>query len=353
MINRVEEEAFPLIMSESRPHEKERQLTDIIQATLAGIALVLLSPLFACIFLVVKFTSPGPLLYRGARIGKDGKIFYINKFRTLQVDAEKRIGARLLNEKDKDLYTPIGRFLKKSKLDELPQLWNVLKGDMCFVGPRPIRPIFLRQSLTEIPGYADRFRVRPGMTGLAQTRGSYFTHPRNKLRYERLYIQHRSWLLDLKIIAHTLLKICHRLMSLSFLLLALFLFVSFTPAAVLSSFYLSVGGLTFYLVHASIALCGVWLLGRQLPSERLSLYATPLYLPMSAFFLCSLITAYFSFDGAQALRGAVYYLVTGFLFALSIANSHVTRRFIRSALTVVAATAMVLSAIGLFETPCF
>jgi lipopolysaccharide/colanic/teichoic acid biosynthesis glycosyltransferase len=353
MINRVKEDAFPIVFQASEQQEKESQFTDLLQVMLAGIALILLSPLFVCVFLALRFTSPGPLLYRGARVGKDGRIFYINKFRTLQVNAEKQIGARLLNEKDTDLYTPLGRFLKKSKLDELPQLWNVFRGDMCFVGPRPIRPIFLQQSLAEIPGYADRFRVKPGMTGLAQTRGTYFTHPRNKLRYERLYIKHRSWLLDLKIIAHTLLKIFHRWMSLGFLLLALFLFVSFTPAAVLSSFYLSVGGIRFNLVHAGIVLCGVWLLGRQLPSERLSLYTTPLYLPMGVFLLCSLVTAYFSFDGVQALRGSAYYLVTGFLFALSIANSKVTRHFISSAITIVATTAVALSAIGLLKLLVF
>lgn len=353
MINRVKEEPFPLLISERKWQERERLSTDIVQVLLAGIALVLLSPLFVCISFAVKLTSRGPLLYRGARVGKDGKVFYINKFRTLQADAEKKIGARLLNEKDTDLYTPIGRFLKKSKLDELPQLWNVLRGDMCFVGPRPIRPIFLQQSLAEIPGYAERFGVKPGMTGLAQTRGTYFTHPRNKLRYERLYIKHRSWALDLKIIAHTLLKIFHRGMSFGFLLLALFLFVSFTPAAILSSFYFSMGEVRFNIVHAGIALCGVWLLGRQLPSERLALYAAPLYLPMSIFFFCSLIAAYFSFDVIQALRGAVYYLVTGFLFALSIVNSKVTRRFISSAMSVVAMAAVVISAIGLLKLLVF
>jgi lipopolysaccharide/colanic/teichoic acid biosynthesis glycosyltransferase len=305
--------------------------------------------LFLVLAAAVKLTSSGPIFYRGARVGKDGRIFSIYKFRTLQDGAEKKIGARLLNEKDQDLYTPIGRFLKRSKLDELPQLLNILKGDMNFVGPRPIRPIFLRQLLEEIPGYGERFCVKPGMTGLAQTQGSYFTHPRDKLRYERLYIRHRSLALDAKIISHTLLKTCHRYLSLGFLLLVLFLFLSFTPATLLSSFYFSVWNIRFNAVHALIALGGVWVLGRQLPSERLSLYRSSLYFPMGLFLLCSLISALFSFDTVQALRGTAYYFVTGFLIALGIVNSKLTHGFVHRAVKVVAATAVIISALGLLK----
>jgi lipopolysaccharide/colanic/teichoic acid biosynthesis glycosyltransferase len=349
MADHLQEEVLPAAFSKGTQQTEEPQLTDIVQATLAGLALVFLSPLFLLLALAVRLTSPGPMLYRGARVGKDGKIFFIYKFRTLLDGAEKKIGARLLNEKDGDLYTPIGRFLKRSKLDELPQLLNVLKGDMCFVGPRPIRPIFLQQFLAEIPSYGERFRTKPGMTGLAQARGGYFTHPRNKLRYERIYIQHRSLLFDGKIILHTLLKICHRWLSLGFLLLALFLFVSFTPAALLSSFYVSVAGTRFNVIYGVMVLCGAWLLGRQLPSERLSVYRSPVYLPMGFFLLCSLTAAIFSPDPIQALRGAGYYVVTGFLITLGIVNSQITRGFVRRATNVVALTAVVISAIGLVK----
>jgi lipopolysaccharide/colanic/teichoic acid biosynthesis glycosyltransferase len=140
------------------------------QILVSGLGLVLLLPVSLAIAGLIKITSRGPVLYRGQRIGREMRPFTIFKFRTLLVDAEKRIGARLLTPGD-PLYTPIGRFLKRTKLDEIPQLVNVLRGDMNLVGPRPIRPIFLATSLKEIESYGLRFVVRPGMTGLAQLRG--------------------------------------------------------------------------------------------------------------------------------------------------------------------------------------
>jgi lipopolysaccharide/colanic/teichoic acid biosynthesis glycosyltransferase len=181
-------------------------LSNMMQYGFAAIGLVLLAPLFLAIALLIKLTSPGPILYRGLRVGKDARIFIIYKFRTLQVGAEEKIGARLLNERD-TYYTCLGKFLKRAKLDELPQLVNVLKGEMNIVGPRPIRPIFLEQLCDDIPHYPIRFAVKPGMTGLAQVRGGYFTHPRDKLRYDLLYIRNRSLLLDLKLIALTFVGI--------------------------------------------------------------------------------------------------------------------------------------------------
>ena len=179
------------------------RVSDIIQYGFAAIGLVLMAPLFLVISLLIKLTSQGPILYRGLRVGKDGRIFTIYKFRTLQVGAEEKIGARLLTDCDA-YYTPIGKFLKRTKFDELPQLVNVLKGEMNLVGPRPVRPIFFEKLCGDIPRYPIRFAVKPGMTGLAQVRGGYFTDPRDKLRYELLYIKNRSPLLDLKLIALTL-----------------------------------------------------------------------------------------------------------------------------------------------------
>ena len=147
------------------------------------------------IAIAIKLTSRGPILYRGTRIGRGLAPFTIYKFRTLLADAERRIGARLVTPDD-PLFTPIGRFLRKYKLDEIPQLLNVVKGDMNMVGPRPVRPIFLATSVQDIPRYLERFRVRPGMTGLAQLRGGYFTHPRDKLRYDRIYLRRRGFWLD-------------------------------------------------------------------------------------------------------------------------------------------------------------
>ncbi|MGH8064693.1 MAG: sugar transferase [Candidatus Entotheonellia bacterium] len=182
---------------------KADRVSDIMQYGFAAIGLVLMAPLFLVISLLIKLTSQGPILYRGLRVGKAGRIFTIYKFRTLQVGAEEKIGARLLTDRDV-YYTPIGKFLKCTKFDELPQLVNVLKGEMNLVGPRPVRPIFFEKLCGDIPRYPIRFAVKPGMTGLAQVRGGYFTDPRDKLRYELLYIKNRSPLLDLKLIALTL-----------------------------------------------------------------------------------------------------------------------------------------------------
>jgi lipopolysaccharide/colanic/teichoic acid biosynthesis glycosyltransferase len=182
---------------------RPNRASDIMQYGFAAIGLVVMVPLFLVIGLLIKLTSQGPILYRGLRVGKDGRTFTIYKFRTLQIGAEEKIGARLLTERDA-YYTCIGKFLKRTKFDELPQLANVLKGEMNLVGPRPIRPIFLEKLCCDIPRYPIRFAVKPGMTGLAQVRGGYFTEPKDKLRYELIYIKNRSLLLDLRLIALTL-----------------------------------------------------------------------------------------------------------------------------------------------------
>lgn len=327
------------------------KLADIVHAGLAMLVLLCLAPLLSLVALLVKLTSSGPVFYRGLRVGKDRRTFTIYKFRTLVEGAEAKIGARLLDDAD-DYYTPIGRFLKRTKLDEWPQLWNVFRGDMRLVGPRPVRPIFVEKFLAEIPHYGERFRMKPGITGLAQLRGGYFTHPRDKLRYELRYIRHRSLLLDLKILLLTAIKLCHRWLSLGLLFFALFLFVSFIPASLLSAFYVTLWGVRFNIVHALIGLMVIlagWFLIRRLPHNRLSLYHTSLYLPMGLFILFSCAAAWFSVDPIQALRGAGYYGVTGFLIALWIVNSNVTRRFVRQAMSVVAATAVVISAIGVLK----
>ena len=332
MPERLYEESLLLVADEREQllgREKREKLVDVVQACLAGLAFLCLLPLLSLVALAVKLTSPGPVLYRGMRVGKGGRVFTIYKFRTLDEGAERDIGARLLEEHD-HYYTPIGRFLKRTKLDEWPQLWNVMKGDMRFIGPRPVRPIFLDQFTAEIPHYGERFRVKPGITGLAQLRGGYYTRPQDKLRYELLYIRHYSVLFDLKILLLTLVKLFHRWLSLGALFLALFLFVSFTPASLLSSSYLTVWGIRFNVVHVLIGLtviCGGWFLSRRLPHHRLSLYRLPLYLPMGVFIVFSFAAAVFSPDPGQALRGAAYYGVTGFLIALAIANSQITLRF--------------------------
>jgi lipopolysaccharide/colanic/teichoic acid biosynthesis glycosyltransferase len=162
--------------------------------------LIVFAPLAVLIFLLIKITSPGPLLYKQDRVGKDGKVFTLYKFRTMVKDAEKRVGPTLASRDDPRI-TKIGRLLRTTRLDELPQLYNVLRGDMSLVGPRPERPHFvkLHKSLREL-----RLTVRPGITGLAQIRNFYDLKPRHKIKYDYLYIQQRSLLLNLYALAKTI-----------------------------------------------------------------------------------------------------------------------------------------------------
>ncbi|WP_286677878.1 sugar transferase, partial [Candidatus Aquicultor secundus] len=118
-------------------------------------------------------------------------------------DAEARTGPVLATEKD-DRITPIGRVLRKARIDEVPQLINILRGEMSFVGPRPERPFFVEQFKKEIPGYTERFKVKPGVTGLAQINGGYATNARNKLKYDLIYIYHQSFFLDIQIVLKTI-----------------------------------------------------------------------------------------------------------------------------------------------------
>ena len=143
----------------------------IMQSGLAVMSLVLLAPLFVIICLLIKFTSQGPMLYRRLRVGNNGRIFTIYKFRTLHVGAEQKAGSQLLTDSDAS-YTCIGKFLKRTKLDELPQLMNVLKGEMNLVGLRPTRPIFLEQLCDEQlcdhnPRYPIHFALKPRMADVA------------------------------------------------------------------------------------------------------------------------------------------------------------------------------------------
>ncbi|MHC4109876.1 MAG: sugar transferase [Planctomycetota bacterium] len=150
--------------------------------------------------LLIKSTSSGPVLYKQKRVGKDGKVFTLYKFRTMVKDAEERVGPVLASRGDPRI-TKVGTFLRTTRLDELPQLYNVLRGDMSLVGPRPERPHFvkLHKSLREL-----RLTVRPGITGLAQIRNFYDLKPRHKIKYDYLYIQQRSLLLNLYTLAKTI-----------------------------------------------------------------------------------------------------------------------------------------------------
>jgi len=160
----------------------------------------------AVVALAIRVTSPGPVLYSQKRVGKDGVPFTIYKFRSMRVDAEALSGAVWSTEGDPRV-TKVGRFLRRSRLDEIPQLWNVLVGDMSFVGPRPERPEFIAQLSTEIPFYGQRHAVRPGVTGWAQVRhhyGASVDDAQEKLQYDLFYIKHLSTAFDLFIVLETI-----------------------------------------------------------------------------------------------------------------------------------------------------
>lgn len=152
---------------------------------------------------LVKLTSPGPALYSQIRVGYLGKQFKIVKFRTMGVDAEINSGAVFASKGDSRV-TRLGRVLRATRADELPQLWNILKGDMSFVGPRPERPVFVSEFGNRIEGYNERHSVKPGVTGLAQVSGSYSTSAEVKLKYDLAYISNQNVLFDLQILFRTL-----------------------------------------------------------------------------------------------------------------------------------------------------
>jgi exopolysaccharide biosynthesis polyprenyl glycosylphosphotransferase len=159
-------------------------------------------PLWLLIALAVKLTSRGPVFYKQVRVGKGMREYTMYKFRTMVRGAEEETGPVLSPRRDARV-TLLGRFLRRTHLDEIPQLLNILLGHMSFVGPRPERPEFVKRYLRDIVGYEERFAVRPGLTGLAQVSGKYATSPENKLKFDLLYIQNQSIFLDLKIILKT------------------------------------------------------------------------------------------------------------------------------------------------------
>jgi len=161
---------------------------------------ILSLPLILAVALLVKLTSRGPVLYRQERVGKDGKVFTLYKFRTMVNNAERHLGPVLAVQGDNRV-TPIGRVLRRIRLDELPQLYNILRGEMSLVGPRPERPYFVARHKV-LQGL--RLSVKPGLTGLAQVRGVYDLKPTHKAKYDYLYIQRRSLLLNVYIVLLTI-----------------------------------------------------------------------------------------------------------------------------------------------------
>ena len=179
---------------ESPVRSRDRVLR-LLDVALSALFLLVALPVSLVLLLVLLATSGRPLLYRGERVGRGGHIFTMYKFRTLKADAEQRLGPYLGEElvrRTQDEFTPLGKWLKATQLDEIPQFLNVLRGDMSLVGPRPIRPVFFEELARELPAYWQRLTVRPGLTGLAQVRRGYETSMAEKLAHDLEWIADRS-----------------------------------------------------------------------------------------------------------------------------------------------------------------
>jgi sugar transferase (PEP-CTERM system associated) len=177
----------------------------IVDILVAFVGLVLALPILAVLAIAVKLTSAGPVLYRQARVGQHGRIFHVYKLRSMRVDAEAGTGAVWAQRNDNRV-TAIGHWMRRTRLDEIPQLWNVLLGNMSFVGPRPERPEFVRLLTERIPFYVQRHVVKPGLTGWAQVRYTYGASVEDaveKLQYDLYYIKNLSIPFDLFIIFET------------------------------------------------------------------------------------------------------------------------------------------------------
>ena len=168
---------------------------------LSLLAIIVTSPFMAIAALAIWSYDRGPVLYKQVRLTKDGRTFEILKLRSMIVDAEKG-GARLAGEHD-DRITPVGRIIRAIRFDELPQIFNILKGDMSIVGPRPERPEIAAQYEQEMPAFSLRLQVKAGLTGMAQVYGKYNTEPRDKLKMDLMYINDMSLMQDLKLIFAT------------------------------------------------------------------------------------------------------------------------------------------------------
>jgi lipopolysaccharide/colanic/teichoic acid biosynthesis glycosyltransferase len=184
-----------------------------LDVAISGSSLLLLAPAAALIAVAVRVSSGTPVLYRGARVGRGGEVFTMLKFRTLVPDAEQRLGPYWGAELDGRTgaeTTGLGRWLRASQLDEVPQLWNVLRGDMSIVGPRPIRPAFFEELCREIPQYWQRLVVRPGLTGFAQTRMGREPSWAEKLAHDLEYVADRSIRLYLRVVAATAVRVARQ-----------------------------------------------------------------------------------------------------------------------------------------------
>jgi sugar transferase (PEP-CTERM system associated) len=195
-----------LIFSDGfRARKLTRAAKRVVDLVLSIVGMVLAAPLMALTALAVRLDTPGPVVYAQERVGEHGRTFMLYKFRSMRTDAE--VGTPIWARDQDERVTRVGRIIRLTRLDEIPQLWNVLRGDMSFVGPRPERPFFIEQLAEAIPFYRQRHAVKPGVTGWAQVKyryGASIDDAREKLRYDLYYIKHMSIIFDLTIVFDTI-----------------------------------------------------------------------------------------------------------------------------------------------------
>lgn len=187
----------------------ERNIKRMVDCLAALVALIVFSPLFLICYIAVKLEDGGPAIFKQERIGRFGRPFYIYKFRSMKIDAEKDGPALYAGEND-DRMTKVGKFLREHHLDELLQLWNVFCGQMAFIGPRPEREFYIKQIMERDPRYRYLFQIRPGVTSYATLYNGYtdtIEKMLRRLRYDLFYLEHRSWAFDFKILWMTFFRI--------------------------------------------------------------------------------------------------------------------------------------------------
>jgi lipopolysaccharide/colanic/teichoic acid biosynthesis glycosyltransferase len=203
-------ESFIRRASESPRRNGIDAVLRVLDVTLSLLFILIAAIPMLVITLAILATTGRPVLYRGQRVGRGGRFYTMLKFRTLRADAEDRLGPFLGDElvrRTREERTSVGRWLRATQLDELPQLFNVLRGDMSLVGPRPIRPIFFEQLAAELPAYWQRLVVRPGLTGFAQVRRGYETSMAEKLAHDLEWIADRSVGLYLRTLGATVVRV--------------------------------------------------------------------------------------------------------------------------------------------------
>ena len=191
-------------------NELERNVKRLLDFIVALICLIIFSPLFIICYIMVKREDGGPAIFQQERIGRFGRPFKIYKFRSMRVDAEKDGPALFKTGGKETRLTKVGKFLRDHHLDELPQLWNVLKGDMAFIGPRPEREFYIKQIIDHDPRYVYLYQIRPGVTSYATLYNGYTDTMEKMLRRLELdlyYLEHRSWWFDIKILMKTFINI--------------------------------------------------------------------------------------------------------------------------------------------------